>query len=63
MVEVLERAGDRDAVRRAGIDLATELCQELLDRGAPGLHFYTLNRSSATRQIYVNLGLAGLTVS
>jgi methylenetetrahydrofolate reductase (NADH) len=63
MVEVLERAGDRDAVRRAGIDLATELCQELLDRGAPGLHFYTLNRSSATRQIYMNLGLAGLTVS
>ena len=63
MVQVLERAGDRDSVRKAGIDLATELCQELLDRGAPGLHFYTLNRSMATRQIYVNLGLAGLTVS
>ncbi len=58
MVAVLESAGDADSVRRAGIDLATELCQELLDRGAPGLHFYTLNRSRATRQIYANLGLA-----
>jgi methylenetetrahydrofolate reductase (NADPH) len=58
MVAVLESAGDAESVRRAGIDLATELCQELLDRGAPGLHFYTLNRSNATRQIYSNLGLA-----
>ncbi len=63
MAAVLEAAGDRDSVRRAGIDLATELCRELLDRGAPGLHFYTLNRSLATRQIYLNLGLAGLTVA
>jgi methylenetetrahydrofolate reductase (NADPH) len=58
MVAVLEAAGDPESVRRAGIDLATQLCQELLDRGAPGLHFYTLNRSKATRQIYSNLGLA-----
>lgn len=53
----LESAGDASAVRRAGIDLATRLCQDLLDCGAPGLHFYTLNRSTATRQIYANLGL------
>lgn len=60
LVEILERAGDPESVRRAGIDLATGLCQDLLDRGAPGLHFYTLNRSMATRQIYANLGLAGV---
>ncbi len=58
MVALLEGAGDRESVRRAGIDMATSLCQELLDRGAPGLHFYTLNRSRATREIYANLGLA-----
>ena len=48
---------DPEAVRRVGVDEATKLSATLLEGGAPGLHFYTLIRSSATREIYAALGL------
>jgi methylenetetrahydrofolate reductase (NADPH) len=51
------RAGNRDAVLELGVSYATLQCAELLARGAPGVHFYTLNRSPATRAILSALKL------
>jgi methylenetetrahydrofolate reductase (NADH) len=49
---------DEDAMRRVGIEATTELCRDLMAGGVDSFHFYTLNRSSATREIYSNLGFA-----
>jgi methylenetetrahydrofolate reductase (NADPH) len=49
---------DDEAMRAVGIEATTELCHELMAGGVDSFHFYTLNRSSATREIYENLGFA-----
>jgi methylenetetrahydrofolate reductase (NADPH) len=58
LLRALKRCGDDpEAVRRVGIHWATEQCRDLLDHRVRGIHFYTLNKSDATRQIYMSLGL------
>ncbi|MQG76069.1 MAG: methylenetetrahydrofolate reductase [NAD(P)H] [SAR202 cluster bacterium] len=61
--ELLERLEaikeDADAVRQCGVEHAAKQCRELLEGGAPGIHFYTLNRSTSTRDIFENLKAVG----
>ncbi|MCL4211462.1 MAG: methylenetetrahydrofolate reductase [NAD(P)H] [Phycisphaeraceae bacterium] len=54
---LLRAQDDPDAVERVGVHWATEQCRDLLDEGVRGIHFYTLNRSSATKRIYETLGV------
>jgi len=58
LLRALGRAeNDAEAVKRVGVHWATEQSRDLLDNQVRGIHFYTLNKSDATRQIYQNLGL------
>lgn len=53
--ELVRVEGDDDATYALGVRWATMQCRELLDRGVPGIHFFTLNRSPASREIHRNL--------
>jgi methylenetetrahydrofolate reductase (NADPH) len=58
LIKALDRAkSSPEAVERAGIHYAAQQSAELLDNSVTGIHFYTLNKSHATRQIYSSLGL------
>lgn len=58
LVERVSKAGDDpQEATRIGVEIASELCARLLEAGAPGLHFYTLNRSGPTRELWANLGI------
>lgn len=54
--KLLAVADRPDLVRQVGVEHATHLCRQLLDGGAPGLHFYTMNRAAATMEVCANLG-------
>jgi methylenetetrahydrofolate reductase (NADPH) len=58
LLRAVGRCRDDEAVHKVGVHWATEQCRDLLHNKVRGIHFYTLNRSDATRRIYENLGVA-----
>jgi len=60
LAELEQRGDDDEAVSQFGIDYATRQCEELLREGAPGLHFYTLNKARSTTAVINNLALERL---
>lgn len=48
---------DQESIRKFGIEMVSQLCQTLIESGAPGIHFYTMNQVEPSREIYNNLGL------
>ena len=58
LLRAVNRCADDAAVAKVGVQWATEQCRHLLDNNVRGIHFYTLNKSDATREIYQNLGVA-----
>jgi methylenetetrahydrofolate reductase (NADPH) len=57
LLRAVSRCSDDKSVTRVGVQWATEQCLDLLHNNVRGIHFYTLNKSHATRQIYENLGV------
>ena len=60
LIRALNRARNDEGVRRMGVHWATEQCRDLLDHQVNGIHFYTLNKSTATREIFRTLGVEDL---
>jgi methylenetetrahydrofolate reductase (NADPH) len=58
--ELERRRADPQAVAQLGVAHATAQCIDLLRGGSPGIHFYTLNRSTATKDVFSELRVAGL---
>ena len=56
-LEYFEDVDDKESLRQFGIDVTTKLCRDLLEGGAPGIHFYTLNQAGPSLEVWNNLGI------